>query len=254
MTTKRLPKKLAKEPLIDVVCGINFESDGPADTLLPGLLMAKLTGKQLRFEALPAAQLPQAVRAVMPNLEAAPRVRVVLDEKFTVLIGVNWLGVACLMPYAGWDEFRAMIESVFDVLRSATFVRKIVRHSLKYADFIKSSNDIGHLARLNVDISVAGRSLSKQGSQSTQLRTEIVEPPFVHATTVVAPATATTAVGAPAHGTFVDVDTLRIQDFSVDEFLGQLRQLLDEIHSANKLFFFELLSDTGLQELEPQYD
>lgn len=251
MTTKPIPTKLGKEPLMDVVCGITFDSDGSAETLLPGLLLAKLADMQPRFETLPAAQLPQAVRNAMPNLQSAPRVKVVLGEKFTVLIGLNWLGVGCLMPYVGWNDFRAMIENVFDVLRGAPFIKKIVRHSLKYTDFIKATGNGEHFSRFNVHVDIAGRKLS---NQSTQLRTEITEPPFVHAVTIIAPATVMPQGGVATNGIFVDVDTHRIEDFTVGNFLAQLTQLLELIHSANKVFFFELLSDTGLNELEPQYD
>lgn len=251
MTTKQLPTKLGKEPLIDVVCAVNFESDGPADTLLPGMLLAKLSDKQPKVETLPVGQLPDAVRNAMPNLQNAPLIRVVLDEKFTVLIGRNLLGVGCLMPYAGWREFRPMIETVFGVLHGASFIKKISRHSLKYADFIKSTGDNESFSRLNVQIDVAGRKLS---NQVTHLRTEIVEPPFIHVTTILAPATAMPKDGKASNGTLVDVDTVRNESFSVDEFIGRLPEFLELIHGANKSFFFELLSETGLKELEPQYD
>jgi uncharacterized protein (TIGR04255 family) len=140
MTAHSLPKKLGKEPLIDVVCGVSFVSDFPVDTLLPGLLLPKLVGKQPKFEALPAAQLPQIVRDSDPNLKNAPLMRVVVDEQFAVLIGSKWLGVGCQMPYAGWSAFRKMIETVFSVLEEASFIKEVDRHSLKYVDFLQFAN------------------------------------------------------------------------------------------------------------------
>ncbi len=41
---------------------------------------------------------------------------------------------------------------------------------------------------------------------------------------------------------------------SVKDFLQNLPTLLDAIHTANKEFFFDLLSKNGLEELEPTYD
>lgn len=251
MTAKPLPVKLEKEPLIDVVCAVNFESDGHADALLPGLLLPKLAGRPLKFETLPAAQLPQVVRESDPNLQNAPLMRVVVDERFTVLIGSKWLGVGCQMPYSGWSAFKEMIETVFAVLRDAPFVTRVERHSLKYVDFIESQGGDESLSRFNLQIEIAGRKLS---NQATQLRTEIVEPPFLHAATIFSPAAAKRPDGTTINGAVVDVDTHRIERFATIDFLENLSQLLDAIHTANKTFFFALLSDAGLQELRPLYD
>jgi uncharacterized protein (TIGR04255 family) len=250
MITK-LPTKLGKEPLIDVVCGINFDSDTPAETLLPGLLLQKLASKQTKFETLPMAQLPQIVRDSDPNLKNAPLMRIVVDERFTVLIASKWLGVGCQMPYAGWSAFSMMIVTVFGVLLDVPSVNGVDQHSLKYVDFIESQGDTEPLSRFNLNIEIAGRKVS---NQTTHLRTEIVEPPFLHAVTIMSPATATKPDASTVDGVLVEVDTHRIERFTVNDFLTQLPALLEEIHIANKTFFFDLLSEAGLQELEPQYD
>mgnify|MGYP003533494409 FL=1 len=249
MTAKPLPTKLRKEPLLDVICGVNFVSDVSADALLPGLLLPKLAGKQPKFETLPAAQLPQVVRDNDPNLQSAPLMRVVVDEQFTVLIGSKWLAVGCQMPYAGWAAFREMIQVVFKVLGDAPFVKGVERYSLKYVDFIQNDGAKNNLSRFNLKIEIAGRTLSEQ---STQIRTEIVEDEFLHATTIVSPATARRNDGSIiGEGTVVDVDTHRAEILEISEFLDRLPQLLDEIHLANKKFFFDLLSSEGLEELDP---
>lgn len=251
MTANRLPAKLGKEPLIDVVCGVSFVSDIPADALLPGLLLSKLSGKQPKFEAMPAAQLPQIVRENDPNLRNAPLMRVVVDEQFSVLIGSKWLGVGCQMPYAGWSKFREMIQTVFSVLRDAPFIKGVDRHSLKYVDFLRNSDQKVSLARFNLSIEIAGQKLSEQ---VIQLRTEIASQPFLHAITIMSPASEQRLGGIVSQGALVDVDTHRVEKFSTTDFLSQLPRLLEEIHTANKSVFFGLLSDAGLSELEPRYD
>ncbi|MEI7995527.1 MAG: TIGR04255 family protein [Methylococcaceae bacterium] len=250
--TTRIPKKLGKEPLIDVICGVNFDSDIPAETLLPGLLLQKLVGKQPKFETLPMAQLPQTIRDSDPNLKNAPLMRIVVDDQFTILIGSKWLGVGCQMPYAGWLAFSEMILTVFKVLSDLPSVNSVDRHSLKYVDFIKSQGgNKESLSRFNLKIEIASRILS---NQTTHLRTEIVESPFLHAVTIIYPATATQPDRTAIDGVLVDVDTHRIERFALNDFLTLLPALLEEIHTSNKTFFFDLLSEAGLQELEPQYD
>jgi len=251
MTSKQLPTKLGKEPLIDVVCGVSFDSEYPAETILPGLLLSILTDKQPKFETLPVAQLPQLVRNSDPNLQNAPLMRIVVDEQFTILIGSKWLGVGCQMPYAGWSAFREMIQTAFNVLRDVPSLKGIERHSLKYVDFVKTENGIESLSSFNLEIEVASRKLT---DQATQLRTEIVDGHFLHAVTIMLPANAVQPDGSSIAGTLIDIDTHRIEVFVLDDFLSQLLNLLDEIHLANKKFFFDLVSDARLNELEPKYE
>lgn len=250
MTNKKLPLKLGKEPLIDVVYGVTFSSTSQAHTLLPGLLLSYLTDKTPKFEPLPASELPEIIRNTDPSLQNAPLVRVVVDEQFSVLIGSNWLGIGCVMPYAGWSVFRPMIIRIISVLKEANFIGNIQRQSIKYVDLIKSEGADKSLDFLNLEIQIAGRKLSKQ---TTQLRTEIIEPPFLHAATIISPAVVNTPTSSTT-GIVVDVDTHQIEDFTVQEFIEQLPQLLDAIHESNKAFFFDLLSDSGLKQLEPKYD
>ncbi|RYG94761.1 MAG: TIGR04255 family protein [Alphaproteobacteria bacterium] len=254
MTAKSLPTKLSKEPLIDVVCAVTFAADVSASAMLPGLLLSGHTGKQPTFEALPASQLPQALRDQDPNLRNAPLMRVLLgDDRFPILIADHSLAVGCKMPYAGWKAFKDVALSVFSVLEAATFIKKIERHSLKYVDLFPDRENVpSSLSRFNLKLEVAGRVLDHE---VTQLRTELKEPPFLHVATIISPAIVQRPDGTKVNGSVVDVDTHRQQEFAVvKEFTRQLPDLLEEIHTANKAFFFDLLSDSGLKELEPMYE
>jgi hypothetical protein len=107
------------------------------------------------------------------------------------------------------------------------------------------------LISFNLQIELAGQKLT---NQAIQIRTELVSQPFLHAITVLSSAVAQDLGGVTNEGALVDVDTHRIEKFATTDFLSRLPQLLDEIHDANKSVFFSLLSDAGLNELEPQYD
>ena len=254
MTSKRLPTKLSKEPLIDVVCAVTFTADVAASAMLPGLLLSRHPEKQPTFESLPPAQIPQMIRDQDPNLRNAPLMRVLLgDDRFPILIGDRALAVGCKMPYAGWADFKKMVISVFSVLEAATFIKKIQSYSLKYIDlFPEKENSPSSLSRFNLKLEVAGRTVD---NEVTQLRTELKEPPFLHVATILSPAIAQRFDGIKVNGSVVDVDTHRQQEFSVvKEFIDRLPDLLEEIHGANKSFFFDLLSDSGLQELGPVYE
>lgn len=249
MSANKLPIKLGKEPLLDVVCGVNFQSSAPAEAFLPGLIMQKMTGRQLKFESLGIAHIPQAVREQDSTLQNAPLMSIKVDDQFIILIASKWLGVGCIMPYSGWAKFKEMICAAFSVLRDAPFATLVERHSLKYVDFIQSGDK--SLTRFNVDLQVAGKAVS---NQATQLRTELTEAPFLHAISLLSDAMVRRPDESIMRGSVVEVDTHRIESLAIADFLNNLESLLDQLHDSNKSLFFSLLSKEGLDELEPVYE
>jgi uncharacterized protein (TIGR04255 family) len=153
------------------------------------------------------------------------------------------------MPYSGWAKFKEIICIVFSVLRDVPFVSEIDRHSLKYVDFIVA-NGTTSLTRFNVALQVAGKTLSHQ---PTQLRTELTEPPFLHAVSIISDATVVKPGETPVRGSVVEADTHRIESLTVAAFLENLENLLNQMHESNKSLFFDLISPDCLKELEPIY-
>jgi uncharacterized protein (TIGR04255 family) len=250
MSAPKLPSKLKKEPLIDVVCATQFQSALAGEAFLPGLLMQKLHGRNLSFETLAAAQVPQIVREGAPGFKDVPLMSIKVDGHFNILIGSQWLAVGCQMPYVGWEKFKQMIIDAFEALKDAPFITQINRHSLKYVDLMQHEGQ-GTLSPFKLNIDIAGRKIQ---DQATQFRTELVEKPFLHAITVISSAVVTPPNGPPATGSVLDVDTHRIETFTVPDFLSALPALLEEIHTANKTLFFDILSYEGLEQLEPVYE
>lgn len=247
-----LPTRLGKEPLIDVVCAAYFSSDVQADSLLPGLIVSQFAnnGSFPQIESLGAAQLPQFVRDSDPALKNAPLMKIKIVDGYFVLIASRSIAVSCEMPYRGWSDYKEIIKKVFSVLCDANFVHQIERHSLKYVDFMKFDGVDGSMSAFNLNLQVAGRNIEKE---STQLRIELVDGDFTHAVTVVSKANLNVPGVAPSEGALLDVDTHFLKAVSKLDFKNKLDSWLDNIHAANKSFFFDLLSDDGLARLEPIY-
>lgn len=248
-----LPSKLGKEPLIDVVFEIRFTAALPAGGLLPGLVLPLATAPPT-LEALPASQLPAVLRDQQPDLRHVALLKMTLDEEFVVLFGDRSMAVGCVMPYVGWAKFKAMILRIFGVLRSAPFITKIERHSLKYVDFFPTDHySLRGLEFFNLNMQLGQRKIK---TETTFLRSEFLEEPFLHAVSITSKAKLTTVkTGSISEGSVLDVDTHCVRDFSnLNEFLSELPDLTEKIHDANKSFFFGCLSETGLKELEPKYE
>jgi hypothetical protein len=88
---KKLPVKLAKEPLLEAVCELRVESGVELHAVVPGLLYTKLSNIRA-IEQLPVSNVPAEVRASFPELSDAPLVRLSLDHYFIQQASVSGLG------------------------------------------------------------------------------------------------------------------------------------------------------------------
>lgn len=252
MSKLNIPSKLAKEPLIDVIFELRFTSHiSGLSVLLPGLLFSKLIGMG-SIEALPISQLPQQIREMDPTLQFSPLSRIVWG-KFLILIGDRSVGIGCLMPYPGWREFKAAIETVIGVVHDAKLITTIDRYSVKYVDFFETDNDCGRaLSKFNIDLRIGDHAVR---AENTVIRVEIPRAPFIHAVQMMTTANIQNLSNGMKVGAILDVDTLTTtSNIGVVSFVSELPTYLDAIHLANKQMFFECLSVSGLNSLEPQYD
>jgi uncharacterized protein (TIGR04255 family) len=252
MSTIRLPSKLAKEPLIDVIFELRFSSHRTGvSALITGQLFTHLTGLG-NIEPLPIAHLPQQIRDTDPMLQFSALSRIVWG-RYVILIGDRSIGVGCLMPYPGWAAFKIAIKTVIDLLYRADLINSIDRHSIKYVDFFETGeNNALALSHFNVDLSI-GKHVVK--AENTVMRVEIPRGQFLHAVQLISTAHIQESSGGVRTGAILDVDThMTTPNNGVALFVTELPTLLEKIHLANKQMFFECLSEAGLSNLEPQYE
>lgn len=246
-----LPVKLKKEPLIEAVFEIRFNSSSPISNILPGLLFSKLTFQDKKLDRLGAAELPAQLREADPNLQFAPLLKVNWNQSF-ILVGDRSFGLGCNFPYQGWHSFKQAILEASAVLRDSGFVDSIQRYSLKYVDLVERNSLSDQLASINFSIEVGGHHIKHE---NTQLRVEIPREDLLHVVQVISNVTAVSANGIKRYGVVVDVDThADAASLKIDDFWTHLSSNLDAIHLANKKMFFDCLTPQTLTELEPIYE
>jgi uncharacterized protein (TIGR04255 family) len=245
------PKRLQSEPIVDAIFELRFTSKTSVANIFPGFLFAQLGGEKV--ERLPAADIPEAMRAGDANLRAMA-VQKVYWGQFYVLVAAESIAIGCQLPYPGWAKFRPAIEKVLAVVDQLKLIENVHRYSLKYVDLLPTKGTGGPLSLLELDIRIGGHTLQ---SENYQLRAEIVRDKFLHVVQSIAHAQVMVVnMNAPRDGSILDIDSIcnLSPATSFEEFLSRVGQLADEIHHANKVLFFECLRKQTVDSLGPVYE
>ncbi|HAT50925.1 MAG TPA: hypothetical protein DCS88_11410 [Alphaproteobacteria bacterium] len=245
----KLPKKLMKEPLIDAVFEIRFQSHVPASNVLPGFLFGELDGEKT-IHQLPIGKIPQDIRNAESNLIFSP-VFQLLWEKFVISIGDRSLVIGCKFPYPGWDVFKISILRIVEIVKRVKIIQSVQRFSMKYTDILPSGDLSEQISMINMSISI-GENIEK-GNFS--LKVEIPDDRFIHLVSVISSAHVKLQDSSKREGIVIDIDTVSnmdAQDFNL--WAEQLPKNLEIIHKANKIMFFKCLHPQTITDLEPVYD
>jgi uncharacterized protein (TIGR04255 family) len=247
-----LPTKLKKDPLVDAVFEIRLSSSMPVSSIVPGILAAKLKTIP-QIERLPASDLPSQIRALTPALQFQPLIRIHWNDSFLVLVGDVSLGLACKMPYPGWHSFKSHILELAKLLNESGLIEQIERYSLKYAGVVDGQNPAEQIARIKIDLKLGEYSLK---AEPFSVRIEMQRDDFLHIVNLAAPATVALLTGGSQRtGLLIDIDGIRdYKTKNLSEFIGELPDRIETLHTRNKELFFGLLTDETLAYLEPSYE
>lgn len=255
MAAHQLPVKLKKEPLADAIFEIRFASAIPGSNIIPGALASRLQTDDLRFERLPASDIPSRVRDMDPILRAQPLMRMHWRESFFILIGDTTLSLACKIPYPGWrgeHGFRAHILQLIEHVTEGSLIQSIERYSLKYTGVIDGKDLAEQIGRFEVDLRLGDFRLK---AEPFSIRVEIRDRELLHVVQLAAPATVTLSDGTTRTGTLVDIDGIcEHKNSDLKQFSQELPDKIERLHTRDKERFFNLLTPETLAYLEPIYD
>jgi uncharacterized protein (TIGR04255 family) len=268
MTAFQLPAKLKKEPLADAIFEIRFASAIPGSNIIPGALASRLLPDDLKFERLPASDIPSSIRDINPALRSQPLMRMHWKERFFILIGDTALSLACKLPYPGWkgeEGFKSHILKLIDHVTESGLIQSIERYSLKYTGVIDGKDIAEQIGRLKVDLRLGDLRLGERGNlrpgeyrlkaEPFSIRVEIQDGETLHVVQLASPASVTSSDGTARTGILVDIDGLcehKTSDLKL--FRSELPDRVERLHARDKERFFGLLTPETLAYLEPIYD
>lgn len=245
--SKKLPTRLASEPIVEVISEVRFDADGDvAINLLPGIFHEKFGPFDQQGRTFPVAFPPELLMSD-PSLAFRPQVAMAKGNRI-VQVGPRVVSIALRAPYPGWADFSTFACQVLDVVCGQSFIHKFDWLSLKYIDVISFEGDSPKLGWLNADVALGGTRIDEQPSA---LRVEYVEGPVTTVVQVTSPVQAQQSAQPARTGVLLDVDTIHREQFS--DFPGQYRAVLDHLHDRNKRQFFSLLSEETEKRLGPEY-
>lgn len=186
----------------------------------------------------PIAQLPEEAWNT-PALIYRPHHHLVGPQGM-VLVGPRAIAISDLAPYSGWELFRPRIVDVLTKCRNAEIYKTPIRVGLRYINFFE--RDV--LEQLKISAAAPDLGMT---TETTQITLSGRRNDFL-ARLIVSNA----ALVEDRRGTVIDIDISR--KFESDEamFEDTIAQL-DLAHQLEKDCFFELIGDTLVSELAPEY-
>jgi uncharacterized protein (TIGR04255 family) len=246
----RLPKLLEREPLVDAVFEMRLGGDPHMADLLPGVFFGQYDPRP-KLQRLPAAEIPQPIRAGDPNLAYSPVIRLDLPE-YTISFGDRNLVIGCRLPYPKWPTFKAAILAVVDTVARVGIAGPVERYSLKYVNLIQASTISDQIAKINMAIRVGD---VKVHDNHLSVKVHKNEDDILHIMSIVTGAKGKLADGEPIFGAIVDIDSIRTVQFpDIGAFAEHLEPAVESLRQANKIKFFSCLTELTINEMGPKYD
>ncbi|MGM0609319.1 MAG: TIGR04255 family protein [Candidatus Muiribacteriota bacterium] len=247
----KIPVKLNKNPIIDVLFECRLDVAFPISNILPGFFYSHFDCKK-NIEKLPHSDIPEAIRKHDPNLKYLPLVRMRIDG-YSFLIGDSSISVSCDLPYRGWGDFKKTITEMISVLKKSDIVNGIDRYSLKYVDLIQSKDVAEQVNLANIYLRIGEHELT---NEPYQIRMDTKVDGFINIIQIISGAKVKKSTQErPLEGVVFDIDTIKpTNGMSLEKMEENIEESLDSIHSICKKTFFDCITKETLNKLEPEYD
>lgn len=242
----RLPDRLEKTPLIEVVLEFRFETNIQSE-LMAGAFWTSLGQqgkKDFKFDRLPVLDLPEKLRNFNPNLLYQPHFRF-LGSQVVVMLGARSIAFAAIGKYKDWRTFIAGCNELLNKFISLNFISAFSRIGVRFVNFFQ--DDIFPRLRYSVnydssslDAESINLRIKKKDSDNTVLLN------FVNDATI---ARSEDPELKGKKGSIIDLDCFIERNISTSE----ADEAVESLHNSAKKSFFNAIDEDLLSSLNPVY-
>jgi len=231
--------KLRDDPIVEAILGLRFATPELQEVVVGRLSDIDLW-RGLQKTRLPAASIPEPLRAVNPALQFSPTIEIRGAAGIgAVRIGGDVLNLHFMRPYAGWEKVFPCMGDVVNAMFKAVPTLKLSRLGLRYVNVfttsrhdVKSAHDLAVTLRIG-DTPIVGPinvSFSTESGHQHLSQTRIVSRPFLQGQLEADAAAA------------ADIDVFTPNQFSCDSAPNAI-SWIDQAHTLEKAAFRRLLPD-----------
>jgi len=200
---------------------------------------------------LPAAEIPQPMRANDPALHYAPTQRLEWGN-YVIAVGDRNVIISCKLPYPKWPNFKSKILEIVELIAEVGVAGNVERFSVKYVNLIEAPSLAEQIAKIDLTLRIGSLEVN---DDHFDMKVHHVEGETIHILTVITGATAGMPDGREAFGVVVDIDSIRnIQPIPFDAFAQGLDGELETLRLSNKIQFFGCLKQATVDEMRPVYE
>lgn len=245
-TTMKIPTKLNLCPIIESVFEIRFDSVLDANIVF-ALIYGKLKDDFPRVETLPLSELPASMRDADPNLKYQPAYKLHYkdNENIVLQISAKAVGFSFSPEYCGWNDFSSFVIRYLNKIKEIGVISRVIRIGFRVINFIEGNVFDGE--KINLKISLKDEEIPYK---ETSIKT-IFSDGDCHSITMIFNEAQLKSVAPTKKGSVIDIDTFSV---NCKNFFEDASSYLENVHSAEKKVFFNLLTENYLKSMQPIYE
>ena len=242
-----LPNRITPSPIDQVVFEIRYNSSFSEKKILSILdsCAAELfTSSPIESQLI---NVPLELREKDPSLKYKP-LKIYVKDNVSFSFSSHSLIFQCFNPYPGWETWYSFIMSIINnLLKIPEFTKiKIERFGLRYFDVLEGNV----IENLNLNLIVANNNLC---AEPISFQTELAESDKKVLLKVNNNISFEFTPGNNKQGTLIDVDCIKLEKKPFQEIQNATIDFLQDAHKITKKYFFGLLKDNYLKQLNPEY-
>ena len=235
-----LPKKISPDPLLSSTVELRFTSDLSSEETLT-LLRPKYMGE---FPKLSKRDIATQ-KNDRPELEYIAEY-VLSGTDYHIFLDKNVIAFENIGAYHLWDSYYTLIQEKLKVLADTIPIKSIQRIGLRYVRFFPTTDEFSEVLKFNFNAPIEGYTLENELFRTLLCRDDI------KILLNLAKNAQIERNNNVVKGVVIDIDVS--QEGKLPSSIGyELFDIIDQLHTQEKIFFFSLLREDFLEKMTIDY-